>query len=172
MLVIDVQGNLLPRMHEHQRLLSNIERLLKILPLLDVPLVWSEQAPEKIGHTVEPLAGLLSAHTKPIAKRTFSCYACPPLRKHIDALRRPQVLVCGIEAHVCVYQTARDLHKHGYHVHIIADAVSSRAPANTHIALDLLRSQGVSLTSLELAVCDLLQGSDHPKFREIMGYIK
>ena len=91
-----------------------------------MPILWSEQAPDKIGETVESIKDLLYPMIKPIHKRSFSCYGCPEYVEHLKTINRRQILVTGIETHVCVYQTVRDLHRHGYEVHLIADAVSSR----------------------------------------------
>lgn len=172
LMVIDVQGKLVTLMHEQERLFNNIERLIKTAHLFNIPIIWSEQAPDKIGPTVTSIAALLSAHSAPIVKRTFSCYDCPPLRQKLDGLHRRHVLIAGIETHVCVYQTAQDLLRHGYEVDVIADAVSSRVLVNKEVALARLLQQGVGITSLELAVCELLKSADHPTFREVMGNIR
>jgi len=170
--VIDVQGKLATLMHEHERLFANIERVIKTAQILDIPILWTEQAPDKIGATIEPISRLLFPVVKPIPKRTFSCYACSEFRKHIDASGRQQVLITGIETHVCVYQTVRDLNRHGYDVQVIADAVSSRAQIDKDISLAHMRAMGVTLTSAEEIVCKLLGTADHPKFREVMANIK
>ena len=94
------------------------------------------------------------------------------MRQKLKDLNRRQVLVAGIEAHVCVYQTALDLHRHGHEVDVVADAVSSRLLLNKEVALARLGQQGVGITSLELAACRLLKSADHPKFREVMTYVR
>ena len=172
LVVVDVQGKLATLMFEHERLFANIERLIKIVRILDIPILWTEQAPEKIGATVEPISKLLFPVVKPIAKRSFSCYACGEFRRYIDGLRRQQVLLAGIEAHVCVYQTARDLRHHGYEVCLAADAVSSRTQSNKDIAVERMGREGMVITSVEMAICELLENADHPRFREVMAYIK
>lgn len=172
LLVIDVQGKLASLMHGHEGLFVNIGHMIKIAQALDVPVLWTEQAPDKIGATIEPIAQLLFPMVKPVHKRTFSCYACLELRAQLDAAGRRKVLVAGIEAHVCVYQTVRDLKRHGYAVHLITDAVSSRTQANRDMALARMRQEGAVLTSTEMAACELLGSADHPKFREVMAYIK
>jgi len=172
LVVIDVQGKLAALMHEHERLFTAIERVIKITQALEIPVLWTEQAPDKLGPTVDPIARLLFPVVKPIAKRVFSAYNCPEFRRHIDAGGRRQVLITGIEAHVCVYQTAQDLHRHGYEVQVIADAVSSRAPAEKDAALAHMRAVGINVVSVELVACALLRTADHPRFKEVMANIK
>jgi nicotinamidase-related amidase len=172
LLVVDVQGNLANLMHEHERLFSNIERMIRIAKIMGMPILWTEQAPDKIGVTVEPIAALLRPDLKPIPKRSFSCYPCIEFKKSIDAAGRRNVLITGIETHVCVYQTARDMHRHGYNVHLLEDAVSSRTENNKRIAIERMRGEGITITSAEMAVTELLGGADHPKFRDVMANIK
>jgi nicotinamidase-related amidase len=109
---------------------------------------------------------------KPIHKRSFSCYSSEEFRQSLSGVECRNVLVTGIETHVCVYQTVRDLHRHGYQIQVAVDAVSSRTQANKNIALDRIRSEGITLTSTEMVLCEWLSGADHPKFREIMANIK
>ena len=97
------------------------------------------------------------------------------MRKHFIELHeheRPLIIVAGIEAHVCVYQTVRDFHRHGYDVYLIEDAVSSRTQANKEIAIHRMRAEGVVITSAEKIACELMGSADHPKFREVMANIK
>ena len=172
LMVIDVQGKLASLMHGHERLFTNIERAIKIAQILEIPILWTEQAPEKIGTTVEPISQLLFPVVKPISKRSFSCWGSPEFVETMRSLRRARVLVTGIETHVCVYQTVGDLKRHGYQVHVLADAVSSRSEANKTIALERMRGQGVVMSSVEMAMCELLKTADHPKFRDVMANIK
>ena len=172
LLVMDVQGKLATLVHEHEQMLANIERLIKSAEILGVPILWTEQAPDKIGETIDPVKHLLFPMIKPIIKRSFSCYGSEEFKKALKNINRRQILITGIETQVCVYQTARDLPRHGYNVQVIADAVSSRTQANKDIALARMRDEGITLTSAEMALCEWLGGADHPKFREVMANIK
>ena len=172
LLVMDVQGKLATLVHEHEHMLANIERLIKSAGILGVPILWTEQAPDKIGETIDPVKHLLFSLIKPIVKRSFSCYSCPEFKQALKNSGRGQVLVTGIETQVCIYQTVHDLHGHGYEVQVIVDAVSSRTQANKAIAIERMRDEGVTLTSAEMALCEWLGGADHPKFREVMAHIK
>src|SRR3569623_3665603 len=118
-LVVDVQARFSGMMHEEKALYHNIERLLKTINILELPILHTEQAPDKLGATVESIAKLL-APSKAIAKRSFSCWGAPEFVQAIQKTGRRQVIVTGIETHVCIYQTARDLHSHGYEVFVVA----------------------------------------------------
>ena len=172
LVVIDVQGKLASLMFEHEHLFANMERLIKGGQILEIPILWTEQAPHKIGGTIEPIKHLLFPLIKPIAKTDFSCYACPEFKQALNNTGCSKVLIIGIETHVCVYQTVRDLHCHGYEVQVAVDAVSSRTQANKDVALGRMRTDGITLTSAEMVLCEWLKGADHPKFREIMANIK
>jgi nicotinamidase-related amidase len=134
--------------------------------------MWSEQAPDKIGETVGSIKQLMFPMIKPIHKRSFSCYGCPEYVEHLRSLNKRQILVAGIETHVCVYQTARDLHRHGYEVHLIEDAVSSRYVLDSNLAIARLRDEGITITTTEMALCELLKTADSIKFKKIMTYLK
>ncbi len=172
LVVVDVQGKLASLMFEYEQMFNNIERAIKISQILNVPILWTEQAPQKIGETVEPIRQLLFPALKPIHKREFSCYANAEFKDQIDALGKRQVLLVGMETHVCLYQTARDLQRFGYEVYVVADAVSSRTQANKEAALKRMASEGVTMTSAEMLGCDLMLTADHPKFKDVMANIK
>jgi nicotinamidase-related amidase len=170
--VIDVQGKLAGMVHEHEKLLKHIHHFIKASEVFNLPILWTEQAPNKIGETVEPIRDLLFPMIKPIHKHSFSCYDCPEYLEALKKINRRQILVTGIETHVCVYQTVRDLHRHGYQVHLIADAVSSRHELDHRLAIARMRDEGITITTAEMAMCELLKTSDDPKFKDIMAYIK
>jgi len=170
--VIDVQGKLVSMMHDHEQVVNRISHFIKASEVFSLPILWSEQAPEKIGETIEPIKTLLYPMIKPVHKHSFSCYACPEYLDLLKKTNRPQILITGIETHVCVYQTARDLKAHGYEVHLVADAISSRHETDTHFAIERMRQEGITITTAEMAVCELLKTADSPKFKEIMKFLK
>ena len=171
-LVVDVQARFSGMMHEEHALYHNIQRLLKTIQVLQVPVLWTEQAPDKLGPTVESISELLFPLNKPIGKRSFSCYGCPEFVQAIQVLNRRQVIIVGIETHVCIYQTAHDLHNHGYEVFVVADATSARTQHNKEITLARLRQENVTVMCAESVICELLKTAEHPKFRDVMAYIK
>ena len=108
----------------------------------------------------------------PVKKFSFSCLGNQKFTDQIKALSRKQVILCGIEAHVCIYQTAMDLLDRDYQVSLIADAVSSRTPQNKKIAIDRLGSEGAYISSTEMILFELLKTAKHPNFKEIAKLIK
>lgn len=170
--VIDVQGKLAGLVCEYEKILAEIQRVIRAGSLFHLPILLSEQVPHKIGVTVEPIRALLPDNVKPMPKTTMSCYGCSEFVDQLQRTNRRQILLVGIETHVCIYQTARDLYAHGYQVHLISDAVSSRHAFDHHAAIGRMRQEGIIITTTEMAICELLKTSEHPKFREIMGHIK
>jgi len=170
--VIDIQGKLAGMVHDHAKVLTHIEHLIKAAKAFSIPILWSEQAPDKIGETVGSVKELLSPLARPIHKRSFSCLGCPEYAQELKAVNKRRILVLGIETHVCVYQTARDLHEHGYQVHVIADAVSSRHEFDHHASIARMRQEGIIIATTEMAICELLKTADHPKFKEVIVHIK
>jgi nicotinamidase-related amidase len=171
LVLIDVQERLLGAMHEREALVTSLTRLLRGAAALGVPVVVTEQIPEKLGATVPALAA--AAGSPPaLVKSCFSCAGAPAFLERIRGLGRTQVVLCGIEAHVCVYQTARDLLDAGYHVEVVADAVASRAPENRRIALERLACEGAALTSVEMALFELQRVATGDSFKALLGIVK
>ncbi|MHC4122351.1 MAG: hydrolase [Planctomycetota bacterium] len=171
LVVVDVQGKLAQLMYEKQVLFKNIEILIKASKLLKVPILWVQQVPKALGETVGQIAELLTG-IEPIDKSSFSCCGDEKFNKRLNGLQRQQVLICGIESHVCVYQTAVDLLKSGKEVTVIADAVSSRSSNNKEIAIDKLKCAGIDISSVEMVLFELLRSCEHPKFKEVAELIK
>ena len=172
LLVIDVQGKLAQIVAEKETLFANVDRMIKGAQILEIPILWTEQVPEKLGPTLPDLANLLSPTTQSISKSSFSCCAVSSFMAQLKAMNRTQVLVTGIEAHICVYQTTLDLISLAYEVHVVSDAVSSRIVANKSIALDRMKSAGAMLTSTEMALFELLRVAEGDKFRAVSKLVK
>ncbi|MBM4142192.1 MAG: hydrolase [Lentisphaerae bacterium] len=171
LVVVDVQGKLAEAMHGKERLFGNLQRLVRGARALNVPVVWMEQSPAKMGPTIAPLRELL-APDEPISKTSFSCCGEPAFARRLEALARGQILLAGIEAHVCVFQTARDLVARGYEVEVVSDAVSSRAPGNARLGLERCLACGARLTGVEMLLFELMRTADHPAFRDILRIVK
>ena len=170
LVVIDVQGKLAGLMHDPGYLL-HVKGMIRAAQILGIPIILTEQAPEKIGNTISEIRELLPENI-PIKKQTFSCCGEPVFLETIKNSRRKQILVCGIEAHVCVYQTVRDLRTAGHDVYLVTDAVSSRSLQNTAIGIKRAEDDGATLTTLEMIITELIQSTKHPKFKEIMALLK
>ncbi len=145
--------------------------MIKAADILEVPILWSEQAPEKIGVTIPEIAELLAGLT-PIKKTSFSCYREKAFKQALLRTKRHQIMMVGIEAHVCIYQTAADLLDHGFEVQVVADAVSSRREQHKTIALQRLAQMGVGITCTEMMVTELLAKAQGGKFKAILNLIK
>jgi nicotinamidase-related amidase len=127
--------------------------------------------PDKLGPTIAEIADLMT-ELEPIAKTSFSCAGCPAFVAALGQLDRKHVLVTGIEAHVCVYQTAVDLAAAGYSVEVVEDAIASRIATNRSVGVRKMAARGVGLTSTEMALFELMGDADHPAFREVQAVIK
>jgi len=171
LLVIDVQSRLLPVMHEPQTLLENLIKAVKGFQLLEIPLLLTEQYPKGLGPTVPELYTLLSS-LKPIEKNSFSCCNEEKFLTELHRLSRQQIVVCGIEAHICVYQTCLDLKNRGYEVFLLTDAIASRKRSDRELTLRILEKEGINLTGIEMTFFTLLETCRHPRFKEIAAIIK
>jgi len=169
LLVIDVQERINAVMAD-QNHLSRLEVLVAACRGLDVPVISSEQYPQGLGPTVGTLATALG--TQPASKLTFSCTRDDSLRGVIENNGRHQIIVTGIETHVCVLQTVLDLLLLGYQVHVPHDAVNSRRPADKEWALHRMAAAGAVITSTESALFELLERCDTSDFKTIAKLIK
>ncbi|MGD0279536.1 MAG: hydrolase [Smithella sp.] len=171
LVIIDIQGNLAQAMFDKENLFSNTIKLIKGFKVLNLPVIVTEQIPQKLGPTVLQIAAELDA-IKPVAKESFSCWEDIHFREQLKALSRRHVVILGIETHVCVYQTALDLISNGYNVHLVADAVSSRTPENRRIGIEAMKSAGVKITSTEMVLFELLRTAADPRAKELFKIVK
>jgi nicotinamidase-related amidase len=171
LLIVDIQGNLAHAMHEKELLFKNTQTLIKGIQVLGLPILWVEQNPQGLGPTIPEIADILS-NIQPISKMSFSSCRNDRFMKALRVLNRKQVLIAGIEAHICVYQTAADLVALGYEVQVVSDAVSSRNRVNKEIGLQKMRDSGVSLTSVETALFELIRVAEGEQFKEILKIVK
>ncbi len=169
--IIDIQTKLWNVMFEKEALLNSAQKLIKGIQVLGLPIVLTEQNPRGLGPTAPELAQLLTA-VPALPKMCFSCGDDAAFRVALETLKRRQILVCGIEAHICVYQTALELLAAGYEVYVVADVVSSRSAQNRDVALSRLQSEGVKLTTTEMALFELLRTAENPNFKEISRIIR
>ena len=169
--LIDVQGKLAEIMQNSSELFKNIEILIKGAQLLDIPIIWTEQLPEKLEPTTERISSLLS-NQKPIVKSEFSCVNNIEFSDFIKDKNYNHFLLCGIETHVCVYQTAKDLLTLGHDVEIIADTVSSRTELNRNIGIEKIISLGGKITSVEMLLFEKQEIAVGEKFRKLIKIVK
>jgi nicotinamidase-related amidase len=165
LLVIDVQDRLLQHVHGWQSLLHNVIWLVRVAKRIGVPVMATEQYPKGLGHTNPDLAKELPAGV--IAEKVhFSCAAAQCL-PGLAGSERPQVVICGMESHVCVQQTALELRWAGKEVFVVGDSVGSRDPADKALALERMRGHGIEIVSREMVAFEWLRQAGTPLFKEI-----
>jgi nicotinamidase-related amidase len=171
LIVIDIQGNLFEAMQNKEELLANAMKVIKGAKIFNLPIIVTEQIPEKLGQTLPLLAQELTGSAT-ISKESFSCWGNSQFKEKIESFGRREVIIIGIECHVCVYQTANDLIHNGYDVHVVADAVSSRTKENSAIGIGAMNNSGAHITSTEMILFELLRSADDAKFKEIYKLVK
>jgi nicotinamidase-related amidase len=174
LVVIDVQERLLPAIHESDALLKRLDVLARGCHTLGVPIVVTEQYVKGLGPTASPVKAMLDETYgyKPIEKMCFSSFGCGEFATQLEALGRKQVIVAGIEAHVCVYQTALDLLDGGYDVYVVTDAVSSRRTSDREAALARLAAEGAKVVSSEMVLFEMTVTSGTEEFKAISRLVK
>ena len=169
LIVVDIQGNLAQVMNDKEFLFENVTKMIRGVQAFGIPILVTEQV--NLGPTIPALTQFLGG-VKPIVKESFSCCGDAGFMKELTAMNRMQILMTGIEAHVCVYQTAMELLDRGFEIHLVADAVSSRTPRNREIGIQKLRDNGAILTGTEMALFELLKTAADPKAKDLFRIIK
>ena len=174
LVVIDVQERLFPAMDADHReeVMRNIKVLTAAARRLNLGTLVTEQYPKGLGHTLQEVKDALPAGVQPIEKVAFSCLGVDAFRSRLTTTGARQLLLAGIEAHVCVLMSALDLLAEGYAVHIVADAVTSRTQANWRLAMAQLRQAGAVVTTTETVLFQLLGQADTDDFRELARLIR
>lgn len=174
LVVVDVQERLMPVIDGADEVARNVERLIRGAHVLDVPVIVTEQYVKGLGRTIAPVRTALEETSGyvPIEKTTFSAHGSAEFLTELRSSRRTQVLLCGIETHVCVYQTALDLLGGQHQVYLAVDAISSRAAHNKDLAVRRLSFEGAQLTSTEMALFEMLVTSGTDEFRAISKLVK
>ncbi len=171
LIVTDIQGKLASLMFQRDALYENVAIMIEGIKILNIPILWVEQCPVSLGHTVPEVASHLEGYT-PLPKKTFSSLRDPEINKRFTEFEREQVILTGIETHVCIQQTAMDLLSRGIETHVAADAVSSRIAFNKHIGLAKIAQAGGHITSVETALFELLEVAEGAAFKEIVKLVK
>lgn len=169
LLVIDVQDRLIGTIAAHEAVVENIKALIKTAQVLKVPVMATEQ--EKLGDIVPELRDLLSNSPK-FRKLSFSCCADPSFMRKLRQIRKKNVIVCGIEAHICILQTVLDLLKNHYRVLLLRDSTSSHAPIDRETAIERMRSAGAMIGTTEAVIYELTEKAGTEEFRKILEIVK
>jgi nicotinamidase-related amidase len=171
LVIIDIQEKLFPNVHDPKGLLIRVDLLISAAKLLGVPMLVTEQYPKGLGNTIEEIRGLLPEF-RPLAKTDFSCVPAPGFMEQLSVLHRDQIILVGIEAHICVAQTALDLASKGKRVVVVADGVSSRRPLDAQTALRRLEQSGLMLSTAEAVVFEWLRCAGTEEFKAIQPKLK
>lgn len=171
LVLIDIQGKLAQIVDNSEFIIGNIATVVQGAKELQLPVLWLEQYPKGLGHTVETIAQHLTDQS-PIEKITFSAYQTEEFVQALEQTGRKKVLLAGIETHICVYQTAADLLANGYAVEVLADCVSSRTATNSEIGLQKMMQLGATITSVEMALFEMQQIAKGDRFKAISRLVK
>jgi len=173
LVVIDIQQKLLPPIFQKEQLVRNAQLLIRAAGILKIPTLLSTQYAKGLGQTVPDVASLLSG-TEAIDKTLFSCFGSDAFCTLLKRLpgQRYTLLLCGMESHICVTQTALGALRDGYLVHVASDAVSSRTEWNWKIGLDRMRAAGAIISSTEMMIYELMRSSSSAAFKELLPYLK
>ena len=171
LLIIDIQEKILPVIKDHQIVVENTLKLIKGFKILGIPVLYTEQYPKGLGHTLPEVKNELGS-SELFEKMSFSCGGAQNLFSRFKELKKSQVIVCGIEAHVCVQQTVLDLLANDFQVNVAADAVSSRKEMDYNIALQRMQNHGAEITTTESILFELLNVCGTDTFRQISKIVK
>ena len=175
LLVVDVQERLVPAIFDVERVVTNVARLIRYASLLHIPTTYTEHMPEQIGNVLPELSQTIGDSASIIKKKTFSAVREPKFSDRLVKLRqrgRGSIVVCGMEAHVCVMQTVLELCESNYDVHVVADAIGSRSDHNRDLAIDRMSKAGVTIVSHEMVAFEWLERGDAPEFKDILKLLK
>lgn len=171
LLIIDIQERILPVINNHQMVVANTLKLIKGFKVLSLPIYLTEQYPKGLGPTHKAIVDELS-EIKPFEKMSFSCSGAGDLFNEFTEKNLNQIVVCGIESHVCVQQTVLDLIENKFQINLAADSVSSRKEIDYHIALERMRYHGAEVTTTEAILFELLNICGTPQFKEVSKIVK
>jgi hypothetical protein len=171
LVIVDVQGKLATLMTNREEFFRKMVMISRGAWTLGLPILWNEQLPDKLGPTIPQLKDALPGMT-PLVKNTFSCCGNSNFVNKLKATNCHQVLLTGMETHVCVYQTAADLIADGFEVHLVADAVSSRTAEDRQVGIEAIKALGAKVTTVEMCLFEMLHVAEGDKFKEIIKIVK
>ncbi|WP_096200879.1 hydrolase [Bacillus sp. FJAT-45350] len=170
LVVIDVQGKLAHMMHDKEKFIKNVQIMIQGARAMNLPIIVLEQYPKGLGKTIPEVASLLEE--EPIEKISFGACLNQQFIDSVQALNRKQLLIVGMEAHVCVYQTVMGLLENNFAVEVVSDAVSSRVYENKQIGLQRMQDGGAKITSTEMCLFELMKVAEGKIFKDIIKLLK
>jgi nicotinamidase-related amidase len=171
LVLVDIQDKLLPYVAEKEKVVENIRMLIKFADIMNIPIVFTEHYPKGLGSTIPEISGVLRTYI-PIEKVIFSCFGAPRFRSKLKELKAENLMVAGIESHICIEQTVLDALNSGYQVHVIEDAISSRTTKNHKIGVKKMRQFGAIISSTEMAMYEIMERADTKEFKEVLKLVK
>jgi nicotinamidase-related amidase len=172
LVIIDMQEAFRTKIAGFSEIAARIAVMVEAAKLLNLPLIVTEQYPKGLGRTASEIREALPDSLEIIEKTTFSSCGVQQFERELERVGAKQVLVCGIEAHICINQTVHDLLARGFEVHLLTGCIASRQPANKKVALRKMQMSGAILSSIEMALFELMRDAKHEQFRAIQGLIK
>lgn len=171
LLLIDFQERLVPSIHNHEDLEKKTAAFIRGCRILDVPVLTMQQYTKGLGDTTDALKGALGKF-KYIEKITFSCCGNAEFIDKLNASGKKNIIIAGVEAHICVQQTVLDLLSNGFNVYVVADCIGSRYERDYDFAIDRMRQEGAFVTTMESVLFEFLVRADHPNRNEISNLVK
>lgn len=171
LLIIDYQEKLLAAFKEPDQFLNPCIKLIRFAHILKLPILWTEQYPKGLGRTVDKVKNELSG-LSPVEKTAFSCFGEPDFVRSLSAFPQDQLIVCGIETHICVEQSVLDAMEAGYQAHVVVDACGARKKRDHKAGLRKMENAGAVISSAETVIYEVLARSDAPEFRDVLQLVK
>ncbi len=168
LIIIDIQEKLMKAIPKKNELIKNIEKIKRALELLETKIYFTEQNPLKLGSTINSM----NRHIKTYEKMSFSCYYINDLKEELKSQKIKNVILCGVETHVCILQSAIDMIAAGFNIHIPVNAIGSRFEIDHKTAIDRFKSYNISLTTMETLIFEICKTADNDNFRAISNIIK
>jgi nicotinamidase-related amidase len=171
LVIVDVQKRLMEVMRRGQDIADNIVRLLSLVELFNLPVILTEQNPRMMGTTIQTIKEALHSY-EPTQKMDFDCCAVEHFNRWLQSSNLKNIILSGVETHICIFQTCLSLLGQGYHVYVPRDAVDSRTEENWHVGIELMKDAGAVMTSTETVIFQFLKKAGTDEFREMLKIIR
>ena len=171
LVVVDIQEKLLPYVIDKEKVVENVQMLIKFADIMSIPIILTEHYPKGLGTTVLEVSEVLKNYA-PLKKVLFSCCGAKGFISRLKELGISRIMIVGIESHICVSQTTLDMMHAGFEVHVIADAISSRTSRNLEIGIEKMRQFGAIISSTEMAMYEIMERADTEEFKEVLKLVK
>ena len=172
LVIVDIQEKLVKASYEGNIIVKQAEKIAKAANILSIPTIITEQYPKGLGSTMECIRNAASNEVFYTEKSFFSAMREVKFKTTLDKFSKKQIILCGIETHICVLQTAIELMQMGFDVHILKDCCGSRSIDEKNAGIELLKQYGAKISSVEIVIFEWLKSSNHPNFKEIQSLIK